>query len=101
MFCFVGTSKKKLRYFSTLRLWRFIILVYPCYFIGFQAVYLPVLIVEAFIFIYLINKWLDAKIIKEKEELYIQLNQQEIKLLGGNWSSFENGEEFQICSTSL
>lgn len=88
-------AKKKLRYFSTLRLLAFVILVLSCYFIGFQAVLLPVLIVEITVFIYLINKWLDAKIIKEKEELYIQLNQQEIKLLGGNWSSFENGEEFK------
>ncbi|HNR85443.1 MAG TPA: hypothetical protein PKN38_02465 [Taishania sp.] len=88
-------AKKKLRYFSTLRLLAFVILVLSCYFIGFQAVLLPVLIVEITVFIYLINKWLDAKIIKEKEELYIQLNQQEIKLLGGNWSSFDNGEEFK------
>ncbi|MCO5260069.1 MAG: hypothetical protein M9916_07995 [Crocinitomicaceae bacterium] len=91
----LAIAQRKLTLFTFLRLLSFLLIVLSCYFIGFERILIPVLIVEISLFIYLINKWLDFKTNKEKEQLYIQLNQQEIQLLNGDWSSFEAGHEFK------
>lgn len=88
-------AKKKHRFYTFARLAAFLLIVVSWYFIGWGTVLLIVAALETALFVYLVNKWLDAKIEKEKEELYIQLNQNELSVLAGNWSSFQDGNEFK------
>lgn len=88
-------AKRKHRLYTFARLFSFLLIVLSWYLIGWGTVLLVVITAETALFIYLVNKWLDAKLEKEKEELYIALNQSELKLLKGNWSDFPDGSEFK------
>ncbi|MBC9813390.1 hypothetical protein H9Y05_13005 [Crocinitomicaceae bacterium CZZ-1] len=88
-------AKRKHRFYTFARLFSFLLIVLSWYLIGWGTVLLAVVTAETALFIYLVNKWLDAKLEKEKEELYIALNESELKLLKGNWSDFPDGSEFK------
>lgn len=88
-------AKKKHRFFTFARLAVFLLILFSWYFIGWGTVLLVVVSLETALFLYLVNKWLDARLDKEKEELYIALNQNELKVLSGDWSGFPNGSEFK------
>lgn len=88
-------AKKKHRFFTFARLLAFLLITTSWYFIGWGTVLLFVLSLETVLFFYLVNKWLDAKLEKETEELYIELNKSELNVLHGNWSDFRDGSEFK------
>lgn len=88
-------AKKKHRFFTLARLAAFLLIVISWYFIGWGTVLLVVVSLETALFVFLVNKWLDAKLEKEKEELYIALNKSEMKALSGDWSGFPDGNEFK------
>lgn len=88
-------AKSKHRFFTIARLFSFLLIPLSWYLIGWSTLLLIVLTIETVVFIYLVNKWLDAKLEKEKEELFIRLNQNELALLEGDWSNFEDGIEFK------
>lgn len=88
-------AKGRHRFFTIARLFSFLLIPLSWYLIGWSMLLLVVLTVETILFIYLVNKWLDAKLEKEKEELYIQLNRNELALLEGDWSNFDGGIEFK------
>jgi hypothetical protein len=88
-------AKQKHRFFTFARLLAFLLIAFSWYLIGWSTILLVVVSVETALFIYLVNKWLDAKLEKETEELYIKLNQNELNVLSGNWSDFKDGNEFK------
>lgn len=88
-------AQKRHRFYTFARLAAFLLVVLSWYFIGWGTIFLFVVSLEAVLFIYLVNKWLDAKLEKEKEELYIALNRNELKVLSGDWSGFQDGSEFK------
>lgn len=88
-------AKQRHRFFTFARLAAFLLIVASWYFIGWGTVLLIVVVLETALFFYLVNKWLDAKIEKEKEELYIELNKHELNVLSGDWSGFPDGSEFR------
>lgn len=88
-------AKKKHRFFTIARLAAFLLIVLSWYLLGWSTILLLVVAAESALFLYLVNKWLDARLEKEKQELYISLNQHELKLLQGDWSSFQDGVEFK------
>jgi hypothetical protein len=88
-------AKKKHRFFTIARLAAFLLIVLSWYLLGWSTILLLAVAAESALFLYLVNKWLDAKLEKEKQELYISLNQHELKLLQGDWSNFQDGVEFK------
>lgn len=88
-------AKKKHRFFTFARLLAFLSIAASWYLIGWGTALLIVVSLETALFLYLVNKWLDAKLEKETEELYIELNKNELSVLSGNWSDFRDGSEFK------
>lgn len=88
-------AKKKHRFFTFARLFAFLLIAVSWYLIGWGTILLIVISLETTLFIYLVNKWLDAKLEREIEELYIELNESELNVLSGNWSDFRDGSEFR------
>lgn len=88
-------AKKKHRFFTFARLFAFLLIITSWYLIGWGTILLIVVSLETALFLYLVNKWLDAKLEKETEELYIELNKNELSVLSGNWSDFRDGSEFK------
>lgn len=89
-------AKANYRTFSLLRLLAFLGIVFATYFFWGSWLFLVSDVVLIGGFILLVNKSLDAKLAKEKEELFIALNQAELKALQGDWSSFADGNEYKI-----
>jgi len=77
------------------RLFVFFLMVATVYWLSWGTLMLVLLLVEGAFFVYLINRWLDVKILVEQEKLYIQINTDELKTLSGDWSAYPNGEEFK------
>ena len=89
-------AKANYRTFSLLRLLAFLGIVFATYFFWGSWLFLVSDVVLIAGFIFLVNKSLDAKLAKEKEELFIALNLAELKALQGDWSSFADGNEYKI-----
>ncbi|HLU87001.1 MAG TPA: hypothetical protein VKZ44_04540 [Taishania sp.] len=87
--------KSKHRVLSFARLFAFLLIPISWYLLDWGIVLLGIVVAESALFVFLVNKWLDAKLLKEKHELYIELNSNELKLIQGDWSSFEDGSEFK------
>jgi hypothetical protein len=88
-------AKKKHRLFTLARLFSFLLIVLSFYFVGWKTILWLVVVPQIILFVYLVNRWLDAKLDKEKEELFIQWNQAEIDVLNGDWSYFDDGTQFK------
>ncbi len=88
-------AKKQHRFYTIARLFAFLLIVSSIYFLNWGTVLLIVSVLGIALFLFLVNKWLDAKIEKEKEELFIELNQSELRVIDGDWSDFPDGNEFK------
>ena len=88
-------AKIKYRSFSLLRLLVFVSLCTSVYVLWMTWMLVPVFVVLLVVFVVMVHKSLDAKLKKEKEELYIVFNEQELAALNGNWSSFPDGTEYK------
>jgi len=86
---------KRQRFLSFLRLLIFLCIVVTCYFLKVHILLWVLLFAEIFLFIYVINRWLDAKLWVDKERLYLIHNRAELNALSGDWSGFDDGENFQ------
>lgn len=91
-------AKNRHRIFTALRLFTFLAIIFSLYFIGWKNYLLLILVVEVALFLYFVNKWLDCKLEKEKQELFIVINNQELNLLKGDWSSFSSGYEYKSAN---
>lgn len=88
-------AKGNYRTFSLLRLLAFMGIVLTTYFFWGTWLFLIADIALIAGFIFLVHKSLDAKLAKEREEVFIALNQAELKALQGDWSSFADGNEYK------
>lgn len=91
----LGKARKKHLFFTFARLAAFLLIVVTIYLMDWGTGLLITALLETGFFLYLISKWLAAKAEKEKEELYIRLNQHELNVLSGDWSDFPDGGEFK------
>lgn len=88
-------NTKKYRFFSFLRLLAFISIASSFYFFWGEWSLAVAEAVLIGIFIFLVHKSLDYKMLKDKNELFLSLNDAEQKAQQGDWSAFEDGAEFK------
>lgn len=91
-------AKTKYRSFSLLRLIVFLSLVGVVYILWMTWLLLPVFIVTLILFVFMVHKSLDAKMKKEKEEMFIEFNKHELSALNGDWSVFPDGTEYKTTN---
>lgn len=87
-------AKRRYRYYSVARLIAFVSIVIVLYFISPLSIKLPLALIGCIVFIYFINKSLDAKYMKDKLQLFLLYDDYEILAAKGDWSNFEDGSEF-------
>ena len=88
--------KQKLFQLSMVRLVVFLAIVFcTWFFFGNIKVIVPVLIVGIALFFYLVTIYSDLKLLKQKKQQLIKINQIEIKVLNGDLSDLDLGEEFK------
>ena len=88
-------AKLRYRRLSMLRLAVFLLIAIGGYLVGWNAALIPLLIIGLALFLFLVNRSLDAKLQKQKEELYLDLNRKELAALGGDWSGFADGVSYR------
>jgi hypothetical protein len=86
---------KKVRLFTFLRLLVFAFFGGALYFAwGNSPVFITIMLAGISAFLVMVSKSVDAKLSLEKARELKRINEAEILALNGDWSSFENGEEF-------
>jgi len=86
---------KKHQLFTIARLFVFLSLLATIFWLNWGIVMIGTLLIELILFVYLVNCWLDVKILVHKEKLYININENELQALEGNWSNYDPGNEFK------
>jgi len=90
---------QKLFQLSMVRLVVFLALVFYTWFLfGNIKVLVPILVVGVVLFFFLVSKYSDLKLLKQKTQQLIQINQLEINVLNGDVSALEMGDEFKDSS---
>jgi predicted ATPase len=86
---------KKVRMFTFLRLLVFVFFGCALYFAwGNSPVFVTIMLAGISAFLVMVSKSVDAKLSLEKARELKRINEAEILALNGDWSNFENGEEF-------
>jgi len=89
------TAKSKVRSLGFARLAMFLIICASIYFLGNEVMLFVVLPIELAGFLFLVHAFLDAKDLRKKVSLIIDLNKNELLTLEGNWSNFPDGFEYK------
>ena len=87
--------KKEHRILSFLRLILFITIFISFYAFWGQAVLIPAFVIGIVAFLFSVNLSVNKKTEKDLLEALISINQNELKVLEGDWSSMEDGVEFK------
>ena len=87
--------KKEHRILSFLRLILFITIFLSFYAFWGQTVLIPAFIIGIVAFLFSVNLSVNKKTEKDLLEALISINQNELKVLEGDWSSMEDGVEFK------
>jgi len=87
--------KKEHRILSFLRLILFITIFISFYVFWGQTVLIPAFIIGVVAFLFSVNLSVNKKTEKDLLEALISINQNELKVLEGDWSSMEDGVEFK------
>ena len=88
--------KQKLFQLSMVRLVVFLAIVFcTWFFFGNIKVIIPVLIIGIALFFYLVTIYSDLKLLKQKTQQLIQINQVELHVLKGDLSDLELGNQFK------
>ena len=87
--------KKEHRILSFLRLILFITIFISFYAFWGQTVLIPAFIIGVVAFLFSVNLSVNKKTEKDLLEALISINQNELKVLEGDWSSMEDGVEFK------
>ena len=87
--------KKEHRILSFLRLILFITIFISFYAFWRQTVLIPAFIIGVVAFLFSVNLSVNKKTEKDLLEALISINQNELKVLEGDWSSMEDGVEFK------
>ena len=90
------TIKRKLFKLSMIRLFVFLSIVFcGWFFYGSIKVIIPVLIIGIALFFYLVTMYSDLKLLKQKTQQLIKINQVELHVLDGDLSHLEEGDQFK------
>ncbi len=90
------TINQKLFKLSMIRLLVFLSLVFfTWFFFGNMKVIIPVLVAGIALFFYLVTIYSDLKIVKQKTQQLIKINEVELHVLNGDLSDLDVGEEFK------
>ncbi len=89
-----SNQKKVYRNFSIARLLLFVLIVMSIYFFWGQFILLPSSIVLFGVFLWVVGKSVDAKLKRDKLDLLIQFNKNEIAVINGDWSKNDDGGVF-------
>jgi len=88
-------AKKRYQLIGTLRLMAFACCVLSAYFFwGKSSVIIPITIFLV-LFLYLVHRSVNAKYLRDKFKLLIEINHNELEVLNGNWLSFNDGSEYR------
>ncbi len=88
-------AKRRYQLIGTLRLTAFIFGVFSGYFFwGNVIVIIPIVVFLVF-FLFLVHLSVNAKYVRDKFKLLIEFNQNELHVLEGNWSMFDDGSEYK------
>lgn len=88
-------AQKNYRFYSICRFISFCLIPLCLYFFEWNKFIFCFVVADVVLFFYFVNKWQSAKNKKEKESLYIELNQSEINLIHGDWTSFPDGSKYK------
>lgn len=88
-------AKSRYRMFSIARLVAFLFVALSLYFIPILQVKLGLALVGAILFLYFVNRSLDAKYQRDKLLLFIEQDNFEIAAAKGDWTNFDDGKEFK------
>lgn len=91
----LAVAKLRYRKLSMLRLGMFLLIALGVYMVGWNWLLIPLLIGGSGLFFVLVNRSLDAKVERQKEELYLDLNRKELAALAGDWSGFADGAAYR------
>ena len=87
---------KKLFKLSMTRLFVFLSIIFcGWFFFGNMKVIIPVLIIGIALFFYLVTIYSDLKLLKQKRQELIKINQIEINVLNGDLSDLRDGDQFK------
>lgn len=87
-------QKQVYRNFSLLRLFVFILICLIFFKFWGMIFLMPITIILFGLFLWLVGKSIDAKLQRDKLNFLILFNQNELSVLDGDWSNYENGMEF-------
>lgn len=91
----LSDAKRRFRTFSVLRLVAFLAIAGGSWWIGLNWWLALYLVVGIALFLWLVNRSLDAKEDRNREELYLELNRKELNALKGDWSGFPDGAGYR------
>ncbi len=87
-------QKQVYRNLSLLRLFIFLLFCLSFYQFWGMVLLIPVSIILFGLFLWIVSKSIDAKLQRDKLNLLISFNQNELLVFDGDWSCYENGEEY-------
>ncbi len=87
--------QKKYRFFTFLRLLFFMLSANSVYFFWGSIILLPSFVIFFALFLFVVHLSVDAKYKRDKILVLLDINKNEIEVLNGNWSMFEDGAEFR------
>ena len=87
--------QKKYHFVTFLRLLFFTLACSTFFFFWGNFLLIPFFIASFAFFLFAVNLSVDAKYKRDKVVVLIEINQNEIKVLNGDWSMFEDGSEFR------
>jgi len=90
----LSNQKRIYRNYSLTRLLLFLAIVLSFYFFWGQIILIPVFIVSFGLFLWIVGKSVDAKLKRDKLDLLVQFNKNEIDVIQGDWSKNDDGSVF-------
>ena len=88
-------AKRHHQFIGTLRLITFLFGGLSAYFFWGNVFILIPIVIFLVLFLFLVHLSVNAKYVRNKFKLLIELNQNELEVLNGNWSNFKEGSEYK------
>ena len=88
-------AKSRFRFYTLMRLLFFVLGVLFAWWFWLETLFVPMLALSLTGFIWAVARSVNAKYLRDIIGLKIEINRLEIKVLHGEWSSYEPGDEFK------
>ena len=88
-------AKRHHQLIGTFRLMAFVCVLLSAYMFWGNVVVLIPIVIFLVLFLFLVHLSVNAKYVRNKFKLLIELNQNELEVLNGNWSNFKEGSEYK------